>query len=173
MFITNKLPSFHLWWKENLVKHRKTSKYYETDYLENILLPFIFLLTTNFVKTSHIQTKKFLIFLKNILNQTWNAFNTKFLCQWKDRKSIYQVKEAFALFCCLISMNFRLNMFQIPKTYQNSQKIINFEGVLDELHSKKVFHRQSFTKYLRLTLISIWKSTPREKFNSFFLGLSC
>ena len=23
--------SFHLWWKENLVKHRKFAKYYETD----------------------------------------------------------------------------------------------------------------------------------------------
>ena len=31
MFISNNHPSFHLWWKENLVKHRKVSKYYETD----------------------------------------------------------------------------------------------------------------------------------------------
>ena len=31
MFISNKRPSFHLWCKENLVKHRKVSKYYETD----------------------------------------------------------------------------------------------------------------------------------------------
>ena len=30
MFISNNYPSFHLWWKENLVKHRKVSKY-ETD----------------------------------------------------------------------------------------------------------------------------------------------
>ena len=31
MFITNNRTSFHLWWKENLVKHWKVSKYYETD----------------------------------------------------------------------------------------------------------------------------------------------
>ena len=31
MFMSNNRPSFHLWWKENLVKHRKVSKYYETD----------------------------------------------------------------------------------------------------------------------------------------------
>ena len=31
MFIKNNRPSFHLWWKENLVKHRKVSKYYDTD----------------------------------------------------------------------------------------------------------------------------------------------
>ena len=31
MFISNNRASFHLWGKENLVKHRKVSKYYETD----------------------------------------------------------------------------------------------------------------------------------------------
>ena len=31
MFISNNRPSFHLWWKEKLVKHQKVSKYYETD----------------------------------------------------------------------------------------------------------------------------------------------
>ena len=31
MFISNNRTSFHLWWKENLVKHRKVSKYHETD----------------------------------------------------------------------------------------------------------------------------------------------
>ena len=30
MFITKYRTSFHLWWKEKLVKHRKVSKYYET-----------------------------------------------------------------------------------------------------------------------------------------------
>ena len=29
MFISNNRASFHLWWKENLVKHQKVSKYYE------------------------------------------------------------------------------------------------------------------------------------------------
>ena len=31
MFLSNNCPSFHLWREENLVKHRKVSKYYETD----------------------------------------------------------------------------------------------------------------------------------------------
>ena len=31
MFISNNRPSFHLWGKENLVKHQKVSKYYEND----------------------------------------------------------------------------------------------------------------------------------------------
>ena len=32
MFMSNNLPSLHLWRKKNLVKHCKVSKYYETDF---------------------------------------------------------------------------------------------------------------------------------------------
>ena len=38
MFITDNRSLFHWWWKENLVKHQKVSKYYENDFsygLEN------------------------------------------------------------------------------------------------------------------------------------------
>ena len=31
MFVTNNHASFHLWWKENLVKHQEVSKYYVHD----------------------------------------------------------------------------------------------------------------------------------------------
>ena len=31
MFITKNRHSFHLWWKENLVKYKKVSKYYAQD----------------------------------------------------------------------------------------------------------------------------------------------
>ena len=31
MIISSNLASFHLWWKENLIKHQKVSKYYEND----------------------------------------------------------------------------------------------------------------------------------------------
>ena len=31
MLISNNRALFHLWWKENLVKHQKVSKYYEND----------------------------------------------------------------------------------------------------------------------------------------------
>ena len=31
MFVSNNRASFHLWCKENLVKHSKVSKYYEND----------------------------------------------------------------------------------------------------------------------------------------------
>ena len=46
--------SFHLWWKKQLVKHQRVSKYYENDFLRNFLLHYKFWLTAKFVKNSHI-----------------------------------------------------------------------------------------------------------------------
>ena len=47
MYIIDNGASFYLWWKENLVKHQKVSKYYENDcsfcYIE--IIRFHFLLT--------------------------------------------------------------------------------------------------------------------------------
>ena len=31
MFVTDNHDSFHFWWKENLIKHQKVSKYYDQD----------------------------------------------------------------------------------------------------------------------------------------------
>ena len=37
MFISNNCASFHLWWKENLLKYQKVSKYYDSGCsLENL-----------------------------------------------------------------------------------------------------------------------------------------
>ena len=74
MFISNNCPSLHLWWKQNLVKQQKVSKYYEPDCLQNVLFFFMILLTTDSVKNTHISARNFFIFLKTALNQIWNAF---------------------------------------------------------------------------------------------------
>ena len=34
----------------------------------------------------------------NVIKQTWNSFNTKFLSQWNDRKSSYQVRQVLVFF---------------------------------------------------------------------------
>ena len=47
-FITHKI------FDSNCSFHRKDSKYYEIDCLQNFLLHFMFLLTTKFVQNSHI-----------------------------------------------------------------------------------------------------------------------
>ena len=64
--------------KKNLVKYQNVSKYYENDCLQDFLLFFMSLLTAKFVKTSHIWAIIYFIFLKILLKQSWNFFNTIF-----------------------------------------------------------------------------------------------
>ena len=45
---------------------------------------------------------------------------------------------------------------------------IKFEGVWVELEAKHCFQRQSFTEYLKLTLVFIRNSVLREKFHFCF-----
>ena len=47
-------------------------------------------------------------------------------------------------------------------------KEIKLEGVWGELEPKLGFQRQSFPKYLRLTLVFTWNSALREKFSFYF-----
>ena len=138
MFIRNNGSSFHMCWKENLVKLQKVSKYYETDSLHIFLLIFMFLLTTNFVKNSHISARIVFIFLIGVLNRTWNAFNTKFLCRGKDCKSTYEVRAAFTFFVNLIALNLVWNIVK-KLGFIKIVEGIKFEGVWDELESKHSF----------------------------------
>ena len=128
MVKADNLPSFHLWWRENLVKYRKVLIYYQTDYLQNIVLLFLFLLVTNFVKNSHISDKIFYIFQRTVLNPTWNTFNTKFRRQWKGRKKSYLVTEAFALFFQHNCSNFSLKQSQKIQSYTNSKRESRWTG---------------------------------------------
>ena len=41
-------------------------------------MPFMSLSIAKFVTNSHIYPEIYVIFLKNVLKQTWNSFNTKF-----------------------------------------------------------------------------------------------
>ena len=90
-------------------KTSKVSKYYETDCLQNFLLLFMLLLTTAFVKNSHIKARNFLTFVENVLKQTWNSFNTKFQTQLKDCESRKQLsrKRNFRTFLSINCSNFR------------------------------------------------------------------
>ena len=54
VFKSENRGSFHLRWKENLVKHKKVSKYYESYCLQNFHLIFISLLTPSVAKNCDI-----------------------------------------------------------------------------------------------------------------------
>ena len=172
MFLSNNPPSFPLWWKQNLVKHQQVSKYYEKDCLQIFLLLFMSLLPTKFVKNSHILGKILFIFLKSVLKQTRNSFNTKYQAQWKACSSSYQLKQILAVFCDLIPLilgQSSVEVFVVTDIVKGNK----FEGVWDKLESKKRFQRQYLTKYQRLTQISMWNNALREKFHFCFPRVFC
>ena len=106
MFISNNLTSFHLWWKENLVKYQKVSKCYENDCVQNFLLLFLSLLTAPVAKNSQILAGIYFIFPKNVLKQIWESFNNKFGPQPNYGKSSYEVRQIWTTFCNLIALIF-------------------------------------------------------------------
>ena len=171
MFISNNRASFHLWWKENLVKHQKVSKHVN-DCLQNFVLLFMSWWTAKFVKNSHIYARIYFVFLNIVLKQTWNSFNIKFEHQWKDRRNSYQIRQILALFCNLIAQILDYNSVKGLRVIK-IVKEITFEGIWGELESKKSFQRQSFTKYLRLNLVFMWNSTLWEKWFLFFKSILC
>ena len=140
ILISNNRPSLHLWWKENLGKLQQVSKYYENDCLQIFLLLLMSLLKMKFVKNSHIWGKIYFFFIKNVLKQTRNSFNTKFQAQWKARRSSYQLKQILAVFCNLIPLILGQSSVEVLGVTE-IVKEIKFEGVLVKLESKKRFLR--------------------------------
>ena len=140
ILISNNCSSLHLWWTENLVKLQQVSKYDEKDCLQIFLLLFMSLLPTKFVKNSHIWGKIYFIFLKNVLKQTRNSFNTKFQAQWKACSSSYQLKQILAVYCDLIPLILGQSSVEVLGVTE-IVKEIKFEAVLDRLKSKKIFQR--------------------------------
>ena len=102
------------------------------------------------------------------MDQTWNSFDTKVWPQWKDWKSIYQVKQNLALFCELVPLILGWNCVK----GQSCQKI-KFEGAWGKLQAKNRFQRQPWTKCLRKTLVFIWNSALRDNFNFYFSEAFC
>ena len=52
---------------------------------------------------SHILAAIYLIFLKNVLDQTWRSLKIEFGPQRKYRKKSYQVRQNLSLFCNLVA----------------------------------------------------------------------
>ena len=138
MLISNNCEWFPLWWRENLVKHQAVSEYYENVCLQHFLMPFISLLIAQCVKKGHIQARLNLIFLKILLKQTSNSFNTKFGTQYKNAKSSYQVRGNLNHFFGTNCSSFMLKQCKRHYFYQNGQKITVWRS-LCELIIKKIF----------------------------------
>ena len=83
-------------------------------------------------------------------------------------------KANFSTFCNLIAQFLSQNSVKDLRVTKIVEEI-KFEGVCDKLERYKCFHRKSFTKYLRLILVSVSNSALQEKsnlcFSSFLLVL--
>ena len=84
-------------------------------------------LIAKFVRNGHISARIYFIFIKNLLKQTWNCFNTKFGGQRKNGKGIYQWSlQILAIFSKLILGWNSVESLRITKIV----KQINFGGTL-------------------------------------------
>ena len=149
MLITNNHDLFHLWWKENYVKHKKNSKCYDQDCLKNFILHF-----KVFIKSSNFQKQSFCGW--NLLYLSKNMSYIKIQRLWIPNVDVsekirkinikYQIKQTFSLHCKLLTLILDLNYvkgLRITKIAKQSK----FEGTWGKLEVKYCFQRQSWLKY--------------------------
>ena len=163
---------FHLWWKKTLFIYQNVSECYEYSCLQNFFSFFMSLFRALIAKNSYILSWIYFIFLKNVVDQTWKAFNTKFGPQCKDRESSYQVRQTLALFLHISCSNFKLKLCQRPESYKNCETNQTGSG-LGQVRSKKLFGETTIHKILETNSSFLWNSTLREKFNLSFSAVFC
>ena len=134
MFLSNNGPSFHLWWKENLVKHREVSKYYETD-----------------CGLSHLRDHKFKHNFLDTLNPICN-------CGEDIETSCY-----YLLHCSLYT-NERLAFLNVIKGIDNSILELNDSHIVEVLlYEIKFLDISSNTSTLNATIDFLLKTKRFDK----------
>ena len=83
IFITNNHASFHLWWKEKLVKHQQVSKYYMAMIVANIYIRLHFLLNYSLIYMSRLYVncspwKRFIVWFASCQEATATVQKMKF-----------------------------------------------------------------------------------------------
>ena len=112
------------------------SKYYVHGFFQDFILHFMSLLTAPIV--SRILAGIYLIFLKNVLDQTWKSFKIEFGPKQKYWKKSYQVWINLTLFCNLVALIlgcYCVKGLMVAKIIKG----IRFEGAQSELGAKNYF----------------------------------
>ena len=117
------------------------------------------LLSALIFKNSHILARIFFMSLNNILDQTWNAFNTKFGPQKNSEK------DPEISYCELVAPN-------LTENYVNGLRFAQVvqQSNLKRSEATKYFKRQPSTKCLPQTPVFMWNSALQKKFNFCFSG---
>ena len=125
------------WWKENLLNHKKVSKYYEYDCLQNFILLFMSSLTSFIVKNSRILTGIYFIFLtkrsrpnlKGFQYQIWTSVVRQILCLKSSSANRKATCEATRIYRFLANSH-ACDERRICSTIRKLQNIINIIVVL-------------------------------------------
>ena len=127
--------------------------------LENFVLLFMLWLKAAIDKNSHIEAGIYFIFLQNLVKQTPKSFSSKFLPQWKDRKSSYKVRQISVLFCNLFVLILGYNCVKGIRVTKIVKKNM-FKEVWGELQTKNCFQRclENF-----LLFFMFWLTAPIDK----------
>ena len=110
------------------------------------------LLTALIVKHSLISARICLLFPKNCLRPNLKGFQYQIWTSVKDWSSSYQVRQIFSNFLQVSCSNFKLNSVKDLRLKKN-EKQNKLEGVWGDLEARNCFQRQSFTKYLRQSVV--------------------
>ena len=125
------------------------------------------LLTALIVKNSHILAGICFIFLKRYRILNLKNFQYQIWVSVTRSGKYLLSKSNFKIFLHISCSNFRLNIVKNLRV-RKSVNQMKFERAPGELEAKNCLWRQPFTKYLRQTLVFMWNSALREKFNFFF-----
>ena len=113
-FIFNNHATFHLRSKENLLNHKKFSKYYEHDCLQNFLWFFMFLLTDWIVINYHISAAGiYFIFLNQRSRSNSKGFWYPIWTLVERLEKLLSSMTNFSAFLEITCSYFRLKLCQI------------------------------------------------------------
>ena len=111
--------------------------------LKYFILHCMSLLRALIFKISHFLAE---IYLKHVVDQTSNLFNSKIGPQWKDWKSSKDVKQILSLLCNFVTLILDENYVKGHRVIK-ILKQIKFEGEWGELEAKYCFQRE-LEKYI-------------------------
>ena len=157
MFNENNPASFHLWWKGNLVRHKKVSKYYGDDCLHNFLFYFY----------AFIKSRNLLYVSKKRPKTIFKVFQYQISTSVKRWEKHLASKANFSTSLLISCSNFKI---KLCKRHWSDWKF-QWNHVwrdLGWLELKNCSQRRSFTKYFRQTLVFTWDSKIQESFSFYF-----
>ena len=125
IFITNNHDSFHLWWKENLAKHQKVSKYYDQDCSRTLpektkssiltmkKLVLFYQILTYYIETTgeYVTIISYIYFVHFVMVILWYIYSNYYSCSFMISSVLIAFK--FLFHCNLIMVIFKYYLYRV------------------------------------------------------------